>query len=147
MIKNAIWPINSSERPPWKSTISKILKKRLKMSYKVLHKWNANEEFPKIKKFSWSLFIFKQNLELPKLNQFTLTNSCFHPIIRTYRWWGNKRKHSGTWESNCALSFSAILAFSEFYFYGILVNEGSNGSYTFRHFLDKLTEVRRDQFK
>ena len=94
-----------------------------------------------------SLFIFKQNLELPKLKQFTFTNSSFHLVIRIYWGWGYKEEHSITWENNSALSFSAILAFSEFYFYGILVNEGLNDSYTFRHFLEWLNETRRYQFK
>ena len=46
MIKNAVWPISSNERPPWNSTISKALKNRLKMSYKILHKWNTKRRDP-----------------------------------------------------------------------------------------------------
>ena len=41
MIKNAVWSISSNERPPWNLTISKALKNKLKMSYKILHKWNT----------------------------------------------------------------------------------------------------------
>ena len=41
MIKNAVWPTDSGIKPPCNSTISKVLKKKLKMSYKILHKWNT----------------------------------------------------------------------------------------------------------
>ena len=44
MIKNAVWPKNSETKPPWNSTISKILKNKLNMSYKVLHKWNIKRK-------------------------------------------------------------------------------------------------------
>ena len=40
MIKNSVWPADSGSKPLINFTISKILKKRLKMSYKILHKWN-----------------------------------------------------------------------------------------------------------
>ena len=46
MIKNAVWPKNSGAKPPWNSTISKVLKSKLKMSYKVLHKWNTKRKDP-----------------------------------------------------------------------------------------------------
>ena len=44
MIKNAVWPKNSETKPPWNSTISKILKNKLNMSYEVLHKWNIKRK-------------------------------------------------------------------------------------------------------
>ena len=44
MIKNAVWPICSEVKPPSNSTISKVLRKRWKMSYKILHKWNTKRK-------------------------------------------------------------------------------------------------------
>ena len=41
MIKHAVWLYDSGNKPPWNSTISKVLRKKLKMSYKILHKWNT----------------------------------------------------------------------------------------------------------
>ena len=80
------------------------------------------------------------------MKQFMWMSSSFLLEIRIYRGWGYIGKHSGVWESNSVLTFSAIIAFSELYFYDILINEDSNNSYTFRYFLDKLTETRRNQF-
>ena len=37
LIKNTVWLIISNERQPWNSTISKSLKNKLKMLYKILH--------------------------------------------------------------------------------------------------------------
>ena len=37
MIRNAVWPKNFGTKHPRNSTISKILKNKLKLSYKVLH--------------------------------------------------------------------------------------------------------------
>ena len=38
MIKKIILPMKSETKPPWNSTIFKVLKNKLKMSYKILHK-------------------------------------------------------------------------------------------------------------
>ena len=46
MIKNAVWPQSSGIKAPWNSTISKALKKKLGMSYKVLYKWNIKRKDP-----------------------------------------------------------------------------------------------------
>ena len=40
MIKQAVWPQASEAKAPWNSTISKVLKTKLGMLYKVLHRWN-----------------------------------------------------------------------------------------------------------
>ena len=67
MIKNAVWPINSSERPPWKSTISKILKKRLKMSYKVLHKWNTKRRDPQNQRIFMESLYFQTKFRVTEI--------------------------------------------------------------------------------
>ena len=41
MIKNVVWPYDSEAKPPSNSIISKVLKKKLKMSYKILNKRNT----------------------------------------------------------------------------------------------------------
>ena len=43
-------------------------------------------------------------------------------------------KHSGIFESYLDHSFSAIFAFSELNFYGILINKDSNDSHSFQFF-------------
>ena len=73
-------------------------------------------------------------------------NLCFHHETKVYRGWGFKGKHSGVYETNKNLSFSAILEFSELHFYGLLINEGSNDSNTFRYFLNQLVEIRENKF-
>ena len=40
MIKQAVLSQASEAKAPWNSTISKVLKTKLEMSYEVLHKWN-----------------------------------------------------------------------------------------------------------
>ena len=40
MIKNAVWPLDSKTKPPCNSIISKVLKKKLKLLYKIFQKWN-----------------------------------------------------------------------------------------------------------
>ena len=44
MIKQAVWPQASEAKAPWNSTISKVMKTKLGMSYKVLHKWNIKRK-------------------------------------------------------------------------------------------------------
>ena len=67
-------------------------------------------------------------------------------VNRVYRGWIYKGKHNGILEKYNNLSFSAILAFSEQNFYGILINKDSNDSFTFKYFLSKLIETRRNIF-
>ena len=45
IIRNSVWPADSGSKPPSNPNISKILKKRLKMSYKILHKWNIKRNY------------------------------------------------------------------------------------------------------
>ena len=73
-------------------------------------------------------------------------NSSLVHEIRVYRGWGYKGKHSGVWENIKGLQFSAILAFSYLHFYGILINEGTNDSQTFKYFLSLLISIRRNNF-
>ena len=42
--KNVDWPKNSKMISPLNSTISKILKSKLKMFHKVIHKWNIKQK-------------------------------------------------------------------------------------------------------
>ena len=48
MIKNAVWPLDSKTKPPCNSIISKILKKKLKLLYKIFQKWNYTLKSQKI---------------------------------------------------------------------------------------------------
>ena len=64
----------------------------------------------------------------------------FHHRNREYRGWGYKGKHSGVYEN------FKILSFSELHFYGLIINEGSNDSDTFKYFLNELIKTRRNKF-
>ena len=44
MIKQAVWPQISGVKAQCNSTLSKVLRKKLCMSYKVLHKWNTKRK-------------------------------------------------------------------------------------------------------
>ena len=74
-----------------------------------------------------------------------MSSSLIH-VIRVYRGWGYKEKHSEVWNSFNSFQFFSILAFPEIYFYCILINEGTNDSQTFRYFLRQLIRLRRSQF-
>ena len=67
-------------------------------------------------------------------------------VNRVYRGWSYKGKHNGIFEKYNNLSFSAILAFSEQNFYGILIIKDLNDSFIFKYFLSKLIETRRNIF-
>ena len=63
-----------------------------------------------------------------------MTSSSSRHVSRVNRGWDYKGRHSGIFENYKDLSFSAIIAFLEQHFYGILINEDSNDSLLFDTF-------------
>ena len=79
MIKHAVWPYDSEAKPPSNSTISKVLKKKLKMSYKILHKWNTKRrDLQNQRLFIESLFLQtllkESNIETIYIDEFKFSS-------------------------------------------------------------------------
>ena len=81
-----------------------------------------------------------------KLRIFILVNSSLAQVIRVYRGWSYKGKHSGVWKNIKGLQFSANLYFSNLHFYDILINEDTNDSHTFTYLFNMLINIRSDHF-
>ena len=73
-------------------------------------------------------------------------NLASHQESRTFRGWAVKGKPAYVPSNYQNLSFTAIVAFSEQHFYGVMVNENTNNSDLFRHFLINLMKARRNNF-
>ena len=79
MIKHTVWPFDFEAKPPSNSTITKVLKKKLKMSYKILHKWNTKRrDLQNQRLFIESLFLqilFKEsNIETIYIEEFKFSS-------------------------------------------------------------------------
>ena len=79
MIKHAVWPYDSEAKPPSNSTISKVLKNKLKMSYKILHKWNTKRrDLQNQRLFIESLFLQtllkESNIETIYIDEFKFSS-------------------------------------------------------------------------
>ena len=75
-----------------------------------------------------------------------LMNSTFPQENKVFRGWGYSGFHLYILKNYQEMTFSAIVALSEFNFYGILINSGTNNKYTFAYFLSKLVEARKLKF-
>ena len=78
----------------WNSTISKILKYKLKISYKGFHKYLPNKMILKIKEFLFYPYICKLNWELKKLRWSLNMSLNSVQERRVYRGWIYKGKKS-----------------------------------------------------
>ena len=65
---------------------------------------------------------------------------------RVFRGWATRGKPAYILSDYQDLSFTAIVACSEQHFYGVMLNESTNNSELFIHFLINLIEERRVNF-
>ena len=115
MIKNAVLPQDLGINPSCNSTISKLLKKKLKMLFKILHKWDSRRRYLQNQRlFVESLY---KQIQLKKLilRKSLLASSTLVTWVKHIKDRAIKGKHSGILEN------SKNLSFSELHFYGILI--------------------------
>ena len=76
---------------------------------------------------------------------FILMSLAFHQENRVCWGWTFRGLHGYYTDEVENISFSIIWAFSEYQFYGIIINKDTNTQYTFQHFLMKLIEFRKEK--
>ena len=64
---------------------------------------------------------------------------------RVCRGWAAKGSHGYFTDNVENMSFSVIWAFSEYKFYGLIINKEANNQYMFKHFLMKLMDTRKKE--
>ena len=81
------------------------------------------------------------------MREYTWMSSAFLLGNRVYRGWALKRKPAYISLDYQDASFTLIVAFSEYNFYGIMLNQSSNDSKIILHFIANLFGARSTYFK
>ena len=145
-IKAGVWK-NQQEVPPWNSTISKTLKRDLRMSYRTLSILHPKAQTNDHIRLYWEGVIIQSKFsdmgwEAIFIDEFNISSHR-----SKFRGWALKDHKPAIVAKLDSFSMYFALAVSSKHIYGIMASENANTAEIFTYFLDCLLKHRNKLFK